>query len=116
MQTLQDILYKVHLQQVQGATNIRVSAIEIDSRKVIESSVFIAIKGLQSDGHYYIGKAIDLGAIAIVCEILPTKLVEGITYVKVKNTNEAVAYMAHNFYDEPSDKTKLVGVTGTSAR
>lgn len=116
MQRLQDILYKVHLLQVQGTTNMQVRAIEIDSRKVGENVVFVAIKGLQSDGHGYIGKAISLGATAIVCEILPTELVEGITYVKVKNTNEAVAYMAHNFYDEPSDKTKLVGVTGTNGK
>ncbi|MFC4232349.1 UDP-N-acetylmuramoyl-L-alanyl-D-glutamate--2,6-diaminopimelate ligase [Parasediminibacterium paludis] len=116
MLTLQDILYKVHLLQVQGATNIHVSAIVIDSRKVIAGSVFVAIKGLQSDGHAYIDKAVSLGAVAIVCEIMPDKLVDGITYIQVKNSNEAVAFMANNFYNEPSLHTKLVGVTGTNGK
>jgi UDP-N-acetylmuramoyl-L-alanyl-D-glutamate--2,6-diaminopimelate ligase len=116
MLTLQDILYKVHLQQVQGATNIEVSAIVIDSRKVIAGSVFVAIKGLQSDGHAYIDKAVSLGAVAIVCEIMPDKLLDRITYIKVKNSNEAVAFMANNFYNEPSLHTKLVGVTGTNGK
>jgi UDP-N-acetylmuramoyl-L-alanyl-D-glutamate--2,6-diaminopimelate ligase len=116
MQTLQDILYKVHLQQVQGATNIQVSAIVIDSRKAFAGSVFVAIKGLQSDGHTYIDKAASLGAVAIVCEIMPEHLVEGITYLQVKNSNEAVAFMANNFYNEPSLRTKLVGVTGTNGK
>jgi len=116
MQTLQDILYKVHLQQVQGATNIQVSAIVIDSRKVVAGSVFVAIKGLQSDGHAYIEKAVSLGAVAIVCEVIPKALVDGITYIQVKNSNEAVAFMANNFYNEPSLRTKLVGVTGTNGK
>lgn len=116
MQTLQDILYKVHLQQVQGATNIQVSAIVIDSRKVVAGSVFVAIKGLQSDGHAYIDKAVSLGAVAIVCEVMSEALVDGITYIQVKNSNEAVAFMANNFYNEPSLHTKLVGVTGTNGK
>jgi UDP-N-acetylmuramoyl-L-alanyl-D-glutamate--2,6-diaminopimelate ligase len=116
MQTLQDILYKVHLQQVQGATNIQVSAIVIDSRKVVAGSVFVAIKGLQSDGHAFIEKAVSLGAVAIVCQIMPETIVDGITYIQVKNTNEAVAFMANNFYSEPSLRTKLVGVTGTNGK
>lgn len=116
MQTLQDILYKVHLQQVQGATNIQVSAIVIDSRKVVAGSVFVAIKGLQSDGHAYITKAVSLGAVAIVCEVMPEIFVDDITYIQVKNSNEAVAFMANNFYNEPSLRTKLVGVTGTNGK
>ena len=116
MQTLQSILYKVHLQQVQGKTNVEVVAIETDSRKVINGAVFVAIKGLQSDGHKYINTAILLGAVAIVCEEMPNEKVDGITYVQVNNTHEAVAYMAHNFYNEPSLKIKLVGVTGTNGK
>jgi UDP-N-acetylmuramoyl-L-alanyl-D-glutamate--2,6-diaminopimelate ligase len=116
MQTLQDILYKVHLQQVQGPTNIQVSAIVIDSRKVVAGSVFVAIKGLQSDGHAYIEKAVSLGAAAIVCEVMPETLLESITYILVKNSNEAVAFMANNFYNQPSLHTKLVGVTGTNGK
>ncbi|MDI9363361.1 MAG: UDP-N-acetylmuramoyl-L-alanyl-D-glutamate--2,6-diaminopimelate ligase [Flavobacterium sp.] len=116
MQTLQNILYKVHLQQVHGATNIQVSAIVIDSRKVLAGSVFVAIKGLQSNGHAYIEQALSLGAVAIVCEIMPKTFVDGITYIQVNNSNEAVAFMANNFYSEPSLRTKLVGVTGTNGK
>ncbi|MBC7650755.1 MAG: UDP-N-acetylmuramoyl-L-alanyl-D-glutamate--2,6-diaminopimelate ligase [Deinococcales bacterium] len=116
MQTLQSILYKVHLRYVQGITSVEVNAIETDSRKVIKGAVFVAITGLQSNGHQYIDTAILLGAVAIVYEVMPNKKVDGITYVQVNNTHEAVAYMAHNFYNEPSLKIKLVGITGTNGK
>jgi len=116
MQTLQNILYKVHLKEVHGATNVSVNTIVIDSRKVVVGSVFVAIKGVQSNGHNYIDKAIELGAVAIVCEVLPKEKIASVTYVQVNDSHEAVAYMAHNFYNEPSLKTKLVGVTGTNGK
>jgi UDP-N-acetylmuramoyl-L-alanyl-D-glutamate--2,6-diaminopimelate ligase len=116
MHILQDILYKVHLLEVVGATDIAVSSIAIDSRKVIKGTAFVAIKGVAQDGHDYISKAIDLGAKVIVCENIPALLVDGVTYIKVANTQEAVAYMAHQFYDAPSTKIKLVGVTGTNGK
>jgi UDP-N-acetylmuramoyl-L-alanyl-D-glutamate--2,6-diaminopimelate ligase len=116
MHILQDILYKVHLQEVVGATDIAVSSIAIDSRKVIKGTVFVAIKGVAQDGHNYIATAIELGAKVIVCENMPALQVVGVTYVKVANTQEAVAYMAHQFYDAPSAKIKLVGVTGTNGK
>jgi len=116
MHILQDILYKVHLLEVVGATDIAVSSIAIDSRKVIKGTAFVAIKGVAQDGHDYISKAIELGAKVIVCENMPALLVDGITYIKVANTQEAVAYMAHQFYDAPSTKIKLVGVTGTNGK
>ena len=116
MQTLQDILYKVRLQQVVGSTAIAVSSIAIDSRKVEKGSVFVAINGVHSDGHLFIDKAIEAGAMAIVCETIPTDIKERITYIEVKNSSEAVAMMAHQFYDEPSKKVKLVGVTGTNGK
>jgi UDP-N-acetylmuramoyl-L-alanyl-D-glutamate--2,6-diaminopimelate ligase len=116
MHILQDILYKVHLLEVVGATDIAVSSIAIDSRKVIKGTAFVAIIGVAQDGHNYIEKAIELGAKVIVCENMPALLVEGVTYIKVANTQEAVAYMAHQFYDAPSTKIKLVGVTGTNGK
>jgi UDP-N-acetylmuramoyl-L-alanyl-D-glutamate--2,6-diaminopimelate ligase len=116
MKKLQDILYKVHLQQVIGSTEAAVSAIVIDSRRVEPGAVFVAIRGAQSDGHAFIEKAITDGAAAIVCDELPAATKEGITYLVVKNTQEAVGYMAHNFYGEPSKKLKLVGVTGTNGK
>jgi UDP-N-acetylmuramoyl-L-alanyl-D-glutamate--2,6-diaminopimelate ligase len=116
MHILQDILYKVHLLEVVGATDIAVSSIAIDSRKVVKGTAFVAIIGVAQDGHNYIEKAIELGAKVIVCENMPALLVEGVTYIKVANTQEAVAFMAHQFYDAPSTKIKLVGVTGTNGK
>ena len=116
MHILQDILYKVHLLEVVGATDIAVSSIAIDSRKVIKGTAFVAIRGVAQDGHDYISKAIELGAKVIVCENMPALQVDGITYIKVANTSEAVAFMAHQFYDAPSTKIKLVGVTGTNGK
>ncbi len=116
MATLQDILYKVHLKQVHGSTAITVTGIEIDSRKATAGSVFVAIRGAQSDGHGFIDKAISLGAIAVVCEEMPPTFSESVTYLQVNNTQEAVAYIAHNFYGEPSTKIKLLGVTGTNGK
>ncbi len=116
MHILQDILYKVHLLEVVGATDIAVSSIGIDSRKVIKGTAFVAIRGVAQDGHDYISKAIELGAKVIVCENMPALQVDGVTYIKVANTSEAVAFMAHQFYDAPSTKIKLVGVTGTNGK
>jgi UDP-N-acetylmuramoyl-L-alanyl-D-glutamate--2,6-diaminopimelate ligase len=93
-----------------------VSSIAIDSRKVIKGTAFVAIKGVAQDGHEYISKAIELGAKVIVCENMPALQVDGITYIKVASTPEAVAFMAHQFYDAPSTKIKLVGVTGTNGK
>ncbi len=115
-QTLLNILYKVHLLQVYGNTSAVVKDIQIDSRKVSDGSVFVAITGAQSDGHSYIDKVIEQGAVAIICEKMPKKKKEGITYIQVTSTNEAVALMAHNLYNEPSSKLKLVGVTGTNGK
>src|SRR3954464_3098296 len=116
MANLQNILYKVHLQGVNGTTNIEVKDVQIDSRKVSGGSLFVAVRGTVSDGHSFIATAIEKGAVAIVCEELPLMLLENITYIKVNNSSEAVAYIAHNFYDEPSTKLKLVGVTGTNGK
>ncbi|MDB5192899.1 MAG: UDP-N-acetylmuramoylalanyl-D-glutamate--2,6-diaminopimelate ligase [Segetibacter sp.] len=116
MAKLQDILYNVRLQSVKGATNLEVKDIQIDSRKVTEGTVFVAIKGSLTDGHQFIKKAIELGAKSVVCEDMPAQLEEAVTYVQVKDTSEAVAYMAHHYYGEPSTKLKLVGVTGTNGK
>ena len=116
MTRLQDILYKVHLQSVVGTTDVAVADIQIDSRKVRSGSVFVAIRGALSDGHKFIDKAIYSGATVIVCEEMPAKKKDDITYIQVKNTSEAVAFIAHNFYDEPSTQIKLTGVTGTNGK
>ena len=106
MKALQNILFGVAIREVVGSTNVEVSAIQIDSRKVTEGTVFVAIKGVQADGHGFIQTAIENGATVIVCENLPSNLVAGITYIAVANSGEAVAIMAHQFYDSPSTKLK----------
>jgi UDP-N-acetylmuramoyl-L-alanyl-D-glutamate--2,6-diaminopimelate ligase len=116
MAKLQDILYNVRLQSVKGATNLEVTDLQIDSRKVTAGSVFVAIRGAAADGHQFITTAIDKGARVIVCEEIPALQNEGVTYLQVNNSNEAVAHMAHHFYGEPSTKLKLVGVTGTNGK
>lgn len=116
MKLLKDILYGVSLTAVSGSTDILVNAICFDSRKVGMDDVFVAIKGTLTDGHLYIQKAIDLGAKAIVCEKLPEQIVNGVTYVEAKNGNTALAVMASNYYGNPSNNLKLVGVTGTNGK
>lgn len=116
MNLLKDILYKVAIEAVNGSTEIPVNKIEFDSRKIQDNDVFVAIRGTVSDGHDFIEKAINLGATTIVCDTFPTIIVTGITYIKVKDTNAALAFMATNFYDNPSAKLKLVGITGTNGK
>ena len=116
MNVLKDILYKVHIEAVQGSTDIAIHKIEFDSRKIELNDVFVAIRGTLSDGHDFIEKAVNQGAIAIVCEEFPSKIINGVTYVKVENSNEALAHLANNFYDNPSSKLRLVGVTGTNGK
>jgi len=111
-----DILYKVAIEAVHGSTDVAVNAIHFDSRKIESNDVFVAIKGTLSDGHSFIDKAISLGASMVVCEDLPTNLLSQITYVKVKDTNAALAHLATNFYDNPSQKLDLVGITGTNGK
>ncbi|TXD47987.1 UDP-N-acetylmuramoyl-L-alanyl-D-glutamate--2,6-diaminopimelate ligase [Polaribacter sp. IC073] len=116
MKNLKDILYKVSINQVFGSTDIAIKNLVFDSRKVENKDVFFAQKGVSVDGHLYIDKAITLGAIVIICEDFPADKKEGITYVQVKDVNVALAIMASNFYDNPSSKIPLVGVTGTNGK
>lgn len=116
MKQLKDILYKVGIEAVHGATDITISKIEFDSRKIELNDVFVAIRGTLSDGHDYIEKALALGAIAVICEEFPSVTVNGVTYVKVKDSNEALAFLAANYYDNPSENIRLVGITGTNGK
>ena len=116
MKNLKDILYKVHIEAVHGATDITVSKIEFDSRKIELNDVFVAIRGTLSDGHDYIEKALSLGAVAVICEEFPSVIVNGVTYIKVKDSNEALAFLAANYYENPSENIRLVGVTGTNGK
>lgn len=116
MAVLQDIMYKVGIRSVRGNMQTEVSGLQIDSRKVNAGTAFIAIKGVAADGHNYIAKAIELGATVIVCEQFPGQLDDAVTYVQVENSGAAAGYMAHHFYGQPSEKIKLVGVTGTNGK
>lgn len=116
MKILKDILYKVAIETVKGSTDVVISKLEFDSRKIEENDLFVAIRGTVSDGHDFIEKAINLGAIVIVCDTLPKIIVTGITYIQVKDTNAALAYMATNYYNNPSANLKLVGITGTNGK
>ena len=116
MSILKNILYKVAIEAVKGSTEFNVNKIQFDSRKIQENDVFVSIRGSLSNGHDFIETAINLGAIAIVCDTFPEVIVTGITYVKVKDTNAALAFMATNYYDNPSSKLQLVGITGTNGK
>ncbi len=116
MKDLQSILFGVSLREVVGATQLQVNDIQIDSRKVTANCVFVAIRGVQVDGHAYIQTAIEKGATVIVCEQLPDNINNTVTYLVVENAQVAVAIMAHQFYNQPSTKLKLVGVTGTNGK
>lgn len=116
MAVLQDILYRVNIRSVQGDMAAEIGDIQSDSRKVSEKSCFIAIKGQLQDGHAYIDLAIQNGAVAIVAEQLPARRKETVTYVQVDNSAVAAGYIANNFYDSPSFKMKVTGVTGTNGK
>ncbi|MEG0929441.1 UDP-N-acetylmuramoyl-L-alanyl-D-glutamate--2,6-diaminopimelate ligase [Algoriella sp.] len=116
MRNLVDLLYKVSILETIGTTKVEVNEIQFDSRKIGNNDVFVATEGVTVDGHQYIDKAISLGAKVIVCENLPTNLVEGITYVKVENSTIALGIIASNYYGNPTKDLKLVGVTGTNGK
>lgn len=116
MKILKDIIKNVEIKRIIGDDTIPVHAIEPDSRKVTQNEVFVAIKGTQSDGHQYIDKAIAQGASVVVCENLPNNPDPRIVWVQVDNSAKALGRMACNFYNNPSEKIKLVGITGTNGK
>jgi UDP-N-acetylmuramoyl-L-alanyl-D-glutamate--2,6-diaminopimelate ligase len=116
MTQLKDILYKVTINTVLGSTSIAVNSLHFDSRQVSKGDIFIAIKGTHVDGHQFIDAVIEKGAMAIVCETLPDNLIQGVTYIEVENTHEALAFMASNIFGNPSENLRLVGVTGTNGK
>lgn len=113
---LKELLRTAGKYEISGSDEIEINGIEIDSRKIKDGNAFIAIRGTQADGHDYISKAIELGAKAIICEKLPEKTIEGITYAIFSDTEEAVGKIATTFYGNPTEKLDLVGVTGTNGK
>lgn len=113
---LNELLNNIKPLSIEGNTEVEITGINIDSRKIKSGHLFIAINGTQVDGHSFINKAIELGAIAILCEKEPNEKVDGITYIVVKSTEDIVGKVATSFYGNPTLKLKLVGVTGTNGK
>ena len=116
MQTLKDILYKTEIIEVIGNLNSSILHITFDSRNVRQCSLFIAVKGTKNDGHNHIDQAVKLGAVAIVCEVFPKNINTNTIYIKVNNSSVALGQIASNFYKNPSQNLKLVGITGTNGK
>jgi UDP-N-acetylmuramoyl-L-alanyl-D-glutamate--2,6-diaminopimelate ligase len=116
MKPLKELLYKAGLTEVHGTTEMAIAEICFDSRKAVEGAVFVATRGTQSDGHRFIGDVTAKGCKAIVCEELPAQLAPDVTYAIVKDSAAALSAMASNFYDNPSARLKLVGITGTNGK
>ena len=113
---LEEIIQGVAIEEIKGDILKEIKGIHIDSRLVEEGDMFVAVKGTQTDGHAYIEKAIEKGAIAIVCETLPEHINEQLTYIKVNHTEDLVGKLATTFYGNPTSKLKLIGVTGTNGK
>ena len=113
---LNELLKNVEILNILGDTEVEITGVNIDSRKIREGHLFIAIPGTQTDGHKFIPKAIELGAAAILCENIPDNQEPDVTYIAVKSTEDSVGKVATQFYGDPSSKLKLVGVTGTNGK
>ncbi|MBS7333659.1 UDP-N-acetylmuramoyl-L-alanyl-D-glutamate--2,6-diaminopimelate ligase [Faecalibacter bovis] len=116
MRSLKDLLYGVSISQTVGRTDVSVNEIQFDSRKVKDNDVFVAVRGVTVDGHAYINKAIELGALAVICEEIPTQYDENVTYIQVTDAQIALGVLASNYYDNPTKDLKLVGITGTNGK
>ena len=113
---LSELLKNVNPQAIVGDAGIDVTGVKIDSRQVSSGSLFVAVRGTQVDGHQFISKAVEQGAKVVMCESLPDSLADGVTYVQVTSTEDAVGPVATQFYGDPTSKLKLVGVTGTNGK
>jgi UDP-N-acetylmuramoyl-L-alanyl-D-glutamate--2,6-diaminopimelate ligase len=113
---LSELLKNVKPLQVIGREDVEITGVKIDSREVKAGSLFVAMKGTQVDGHRFIPKAVELGAIAVLCEEFPEQPVMGVTYVQVESTEDVVGKVATMFYGNPTSKLKLIGVTGTNGK
>lgn len=113
---LKEVLEKIKPELVKGNDDVDITGVNIDSRRIRPGHLFVAMRGTQVDGHTFIPKAIEQGAVAVLCEELPQELKEGVTYIKVDSTEDAAGKAATMFYGNPSAKLKLVGVTGTNGK
>ena len=116
MAVLADLLKNVKVIGINGNPDVEINGMELDSRQVKPGGLFFAVKGTVTDGHKFIPKALENGAVAVVCQDLPETMPEGVTFVKLENTEHAVGQIATDFYGDPTSKMKLVGVTGTNGK
>ena len=114
--TLKELINSISPLKVTGSVDKEITGVDIDSRRVEQGHLFIAMRGTQTDGHAYIGKAVGQGAAAVLCEDMPEDTAEGVTYVQVKSTEDVAGEVATTFYGDPSRKLRLVGVTGTNGK
>ncbi len=113
---LKELIKNIRTLNITGSTEKEITGVNIDSRRIETGHLFVAMKGTQTDGHAYIGKAITQGAAAILCEDMPESTVDGVTYIQVESTEDVVGEVATTFYGDPSRHLKLVGVTGTNGK
>ena len=113
---LKELFKDITIKAVKGNDDVEITGVNIDSRRIKEGHLFIAMKGTQVDGHKFIPKAIELGAKAVLCEDMPEETAEGVCYVQVDSTEDVVGQVATTFYGDPSRTLKLVGVTGTNGK
>ena len=113
---LKELLKDIHVIAIVGSEDVEITDVNIDSRRIKDGHLFIAMKGTQVDGHKFVPKAIELGAKAVMCEDMPEEKAEGVTYVQVESTEDVVGKVATTFHGNPSTKLKLVGVTGTNGK
>ncbi|MCR5313417.1 MAG: UDP-N-acetylmuramoyl-L-alanyl-D-glutamate--2,6-diaminopimelate ligase [Bacteroidaceae bacterium] len=113
---LKELVAKVNVLEVLGDLEKDIKGVNIDSRLIKEGHLFVAVKGTQTDGHSYIGKAIELGAVAVICEVIPQEYADKAVFIRVENSELVVGQIATSFYGDPSSKLKLVGVTGTNGK
>lgn len=113
---LSELISGVKVNAVKGSLDVEITGVNLDSRLVKPGQMFMAFKGTQTDGHTYIPKAIDAGAVAVVCEQMPEECDEHVTFIQVDNTEQIIGEVATAFYGNPSRKLKLIGVTGTNGK
>ncbi len=116
MKLIREILYKVEINSVVGNTSVSIEKVEFDSRLVTKGDMYVAINGVNVDGHDFINQAIVNGAVCIVCENLPKEIADEVVYISVPNSRDALAFISSNYFDNPSGKLNLIGITGTNGK
>ena len=116
MKLIREILYKVDIIDIIGDTSIKINKVEFNSKLIGNDDMYVAVNGVNVDGHNFINKAIKNGSICIICENLPTEILKDVVYIKVNSSRDALSIISSNYYDNPSSKINLIGITGTNGK